>query len=50
MNSDDFPLALSGFGTTTEVCIRLVGVPLIGLGYYHVRAALEGLDSWEQCV
>lgn len=34
MRSDDIPLALLGFGTTTEVWIRLVGVLLIGLGYY----------------
>ena len=50
MLSDDFPLALLGFGTTTEVWIPLVGVLLIGVGYYCVQAAPEGLATWEQSV
>ena len=50
MSSNDIPLALLGFGTTTEAWIRLVGVLPIGLGYYHVRAGLEGLDTWDQSV
>lgn len=45
----NIPLALLGVPTTTEVWIRLVGMLLIGLGYYYIRAAfaeLTPLFSW----
>ena len=45
----NIPLDLFGFGTTTEVWIRLVGVLVIAVGYYYIRAAISELTplfSW----
>lgn len=45
----NIPLGLLGFGTTTEVWIRLVGMILIGIACYYIRAAISELTplfSW----
>lgn len=39
-------LALAGLPETTEVWIRLVGMTLIILGYYYIRAARTGFTEF----
>lgn len=45
----NIPLGLLGFGVTTEVWIRVVGMLLIAVAYMYIRAALADLTplfSW----
>ncbi len=42
----DFLLGLFGFAITGEIWVRVLGVVVVALGYYHIRAALDGLVSF----
>lgn len=42
----NFLLVLFGFPTTDEVWIRVLGVTVVALGYYHIQAARNGLTSF----
>jgi hypothetical protein len=42
----NFLLALFGFPATDEVWIRVLGVVVVALGYYHIQAARHELISF----
>lgn len=42
----NFMLALFGFPATDEIWIRVLGVIVVALGYYHIQAARNGLTSF----
>lgn len=42
----NFMLALFGFPITDEVWIRVLGMIVVALGYYHIQAARNGLTPF----
>lgn len=42
----NFMLTLLGFPATDEVWIRVLGVIVVALGYYHIQAARNGMTPF----